>query len=124
VSKIVNWGRWFVAASMAVGGVIGTKAGIDHGDGILDALIDAAICFALIWGIFIWSRWAYGFMLVSALLWIPAMAYLIISGKADEVGLSPLAPKSILTYLTECLTLVWLFLPAVRNAYWHQEIPA
>jgi hypothetical protein len=121
VSKIANWGRWLVAADLAVGGAISVKIGIDNGDGMFGALFGAAIWFAWVWGVLAWSKWAYGFLALCAFLWIPWMAYLIFSGKAAEYGLQPFAPLSIIGYVAECFILVWVLLPSVRAAYWHKE---
>jgi hypothetical protein len=121
VSEIANWGRWLVAAYLAVDGALSVKIGIDHGDGILESLIGAAIWFAFLYGVLAGSRLAYIFLVAGAILWPPLMAYLMISGKADEFGFRPLALRSILGYAAECFLLVWLLLPSVRVAYGLKE---
>jgi hypothetical protein len=121
VSRIVNWGRWLVAAYLAVEGAFTIKRGIDNGDGMFGALIGAAIWFAWIWGVLAWSKWAHGFLVVGAFTWPPLIAYLIISGKVAEYGIHPLALQLILGYVAECFILVWVLLPSVRAAYWNKE---
>ena len=121
MSRIVNWGHWLAAAYLTVEGAISIKLGIDNGDGVLDALIAAAIGFAWVWGVLAWSKWAHGLLVVGAFTWPPLIAYLMISGKAAEYGFQPLALQSILGYAAECFFLVWLLLPSVRAAYWHKE---
>jgi hypothetical protein len=121
VTRIANWGRWLAATYLAVEGAISIKLGIDNGDGMLGALIGAAIWFAWIWGLLAWSKWAYGFLVVSAFTWPPLMAYLIISGKAAEYGFRPLGLQSVQGYVAESFILVWVLLPSVRAAYWHKE---
>jgi hypothetical protein len=122
VSKIVDWGRWVLAASLTLEGVLHVVSeGQKSNPSLFDMFFAGAFFFFLVYGVLVWSKWAHGLLVVSGFLSVPLIAYLYVSGKAAEYGIQLLSPKYLMGDVLGCVELIWLLLPPVRAAYWHKE---
>jgi hypothetical protein len=129
MSKLVNWGRRVVAASLVLQGLIemGDAAAMlfrpPVGQPLTKPLLVlvvapfvVALYFVLAWGIWKWSGWAYWFLVVTNFGAFVLIPVLIFSGRLRELN----AYKWAYVVLS-VLTLIWLAMPDVYDQYWRRK---
>jgi hypothetical protein len=127
MSKLVNWGHWVVAASIAFYIGLGIYDGIlhltraAHTGHNLEYLVEIAardllliaVFVAVGWGILIWADWAHGLLTLVMALGVVVVAYDLFTGGREALNWDVVGGLTMYS-----LTLLWLLLPAVRHRYW------
>jgi hypothetical protein len=130
MSKLVNWGRWLVAASIgfyiargiyddALYVFASMHAGRDwtYMIGVAARYSVLVALFVVVgWGILIWADWAHGLLTLLMTVGVGVVLYALFTGGRQALNWEVLGGLAIYSS-----TLLWLLLPAVRHRYWQKE---
>jgi len=132
MSKLVNWGRWLVAALVIFWALSSIRATTQevaqiHGEYPFDqllrilllCLLDIGFYSYLVWGLWRSSGLTYWLLVVLNCLYFVSFGLKFISGHFQE-----LTPQKWAYLAATVFMLVWLALPSVYDEYWRRKHPA